>query len=303
VSSNREEKLNLHLSVLCDRLDRLAILAEVAVGGLRAEDSEWHDAVAYRWRRSAGRFGTTRLVPVENPTLMPVEDLCHVERQSQMIRQNTRQFVMGYAANNVLLTGSRGTGKSSLVKACLHEFSPAGLRLVEVSKDFLDDLPLVFDCLRSRPERFIVFCDDLSFEASETNYKGLKTVLDGTINGPSSNVLIYATSNRRHLLAEDARDNEAYSAESGELHPGDAVEEKISLSDRFGIWITFYPFSQQQYLEVVEQRLISLGLSDEQFEKARPAALQWALSRGGRSGRIATQFAHDFAGRVACGQQ
>ncbi|WP_244831964.1 ATP-binding protein [Caballeronia sp. TF1N1] len=286
---------------LFKRLDRLAMWAEIALGSSQTNDDDWRGAIAFRWHGAAGPFGKPRLAAVSNPMLTPFDELCNVDRQIETIRQNTRQFVMGYPANNVLLTGARGTGKSSLVRACLHAFAPEGLRLIEVGKDSLNDLPDIFDRVRHRSERFLIFCDDLSFEPGETGYKGLKTVLDGSVTGHASNVLIYATSNRRHLLAEDARDNEAHSvAENGELHPGDAIEEKISLSERFGIWITFYPFSQEHYLGVVDQRLRMLGLTPTQVDEARQCALQWALGRGGRSGRIATQFAQDYAGRLAC---
>lgn len=299
-----EDSLEQHVAGLFKRLDRLAALAEAALGTASNDEPDWRHAIAFRWQRGAGPFGAAQLHAVADPALIPFEELCNVERQADVIRQNTRQFVMGYPANNVLLTGARGTGKSSLVKACLHAFAPEGLRLIEVGKESLDDLPAILDRVRRRPERFVIFCDDLSFESGETGYKGLKTVLDGSVAGHSSNVLIYATSNRRHLLAEDARDNEGYSvAENGELHPGDAVEEKISLSERFGIWVTFYAFSQDQYLEVVAQRLGMLGFTAVQIEAAQQAALQWALARGARSGRIATQFAQDYAGRLACAER
>ena len=296
-----QDSLERQVAGLFKRLDRLAALAETALGTAAHDEPDWRHTIAVRWQRSAGPFGTAQLHAVADPALIPFDALRNVERQAEIIRQNTRQFVMGYPANNVLLTGARGTGKSSLVKACLHAFAPEGLRLIEVGKEALNDLPAILDRVRHRPERFVIFCDDLSFESGETGYKGLKTVLDGSVAGHSSNVLIYATSNRRHLLAEDARDNEGYSvAENGELHPGDAVEEKISLSERFGIWVTFYAFSQDQYLGVVAQRLGALGFTAAQIEAAQQAALQWALARGARSGRIATQFAQDYAGRIAC---
>ncbi|MFT4063944.1 ATP-binding protein [Paraburkholderia sp.] len=300
-----DDSLERHALGLFKRLDRLAALVEAALGNTASNDEpDWRHAIAFRWQRGDGPFGVAQLVAVTAPALIAFEELRNVDHQADVIRRNTRQFVMGYPANNVLLTGARGTGKSSLVKACLHAFAADGLRLIEVGKESLNDLPAILDRIRHRPERFIVFCDDLSFESGETGYKGLKTVLDGSVAGHSGNVLIYATSNRRHLLAEDARDNESYTtAENGELHPGDAVEEKISLSERFGLWVTFYAFTQAQYLAVVAQRLGVLGFTAAQIDDARPAALQWALARGARSGRIAMQFAQDHAGRLACSER
>ncbi|WP_051376681.1 ATP-binding protein [Burkholderia sp. WSM2232] len=296
-----DDSLERHALALFKRLDRLAVLVEAALGTASNDEPDWRRAIAFRWQRSPGPFGAAQLQAVTDPALIAFSELCNVERQAEVVRQNTRQFVMGYPANNVLLTGARGTGKSSLVKACLHAFAPEGLRLIEAGKESLNDLPAIIDRVRHRPERFIVFCDDLSFESGETGYKGLKTVLDGSVAGHSSNVLIYATSNRRHLLAENASDNNGYTvAENGELHPGDAVEEKISLSERFGIWLTFYAFTQDEYLDVVAQRLTTLGFTAAQIDAAQQPALQWALARGARSGRIAMQFAQDYAGRLAC---
>ncbi|WDD93635.1 ATP-binding protein [Burkholderia sp. FERM BP-3421] len=293
-----------HLAVgLFSRLDRLAALleADADAGAVRAASVDWHGAHAFRWvpdRRARGDAG--RLVPVPAPALISFDALANIERQVALVRQNTRQFVLGHPANNVLLTGARGTGKSSLVKACLHAFAARGLRLVEVGKDGLDALPMLFELLRGRPERFIVSCDDLSFEAGETGYKALKTVLDGSIAGGAPNVLIYATSNRRHLVPEQASDNAAHTLdEHGELHPGDAVEERISLSERFGLWVTFYGFSQDEYLRVVDARLHAQGYAEPEREAARQPALQWALQRGARSGRIAVQFVQDYVGRRA----
>jgi len=198
----------------------------------------------------------------------------------------------------VLLTGARGTGKSSLVKAVLNAYSKKGLRLIEVDKDDLVDLPDIIEMVQNRPERFIVFCDDLSFEDAEPGYKALKSVLDGSVSALPDNVLIYATSNRRHLMPEYHDENQQTRHVGGEIHPGEAVEEKVSLSERFGMWISFYPFSQEEYLKIVAHWLKTYGMDRKAIEAARPEALQWALQRGSRSGRVATQFARDYAGRA-----
>jgi len=226
--------------------------------------------------------------------------LVEVEPQKERLLRNTRQFVEGFGANNVLLTGARGTGKSSLIKACLNEFAPQGLRLIEVDKADLVDLPDIVDLVAERPERFIVFCDDLSFDEGEPGYKALKSILDGSVSQASDNVLIYATSNRRHLLPEYMKENLSYQhLENGEVHPGEVVEEKISLSERFGLWISFYPFSQAEYLAIVGQWLRHFGLADDAIAVLRGEALVWALERGSRSGRVAYQYARDRAG-VQC---
>jgi uncharacterized protein len=218
--------------------------------------------------------------------------------QKDAIRRNTAQFVRGLPANNVLLTGARGTGKSSLIRACLHAFAGDGLRLVEIDKHDLIDLADLVARIEGRSQRFIVFCDDLSFDAGEAGYKELKAALDGSIAGRSDNVLIYATSNRRHLMPEFMRDNlAAQYQEDGEVHPGEAVEERVSLSERFGIWLTFYPFRQDDYLDIVQHWLQQLGVGADAQQDARTEALQFALQRGSRSGRVALQFARDYAGR------
>ncbi|MEE9100316.1 ATP-binding protein [Pseudomonas nitroreducens] len=282
------------MSAIAEQLARIARLLEQSLPQ-RSELALEEGAIAHLWEY---RQGQPRLMPVREPALIAFDDLRNVDRQKALIEQNTRQFVAGRPANNVLLTGARGTGKSSLVKACLHAFQAEGLRLIELDKEHLADLPLIIDLLRNRPERFILFCDDLSFEDGETGYKGLKTVLDGSVAGQSGNVLIYATSNRRHLLAERAEDNLAFQrSESGELHPGEAVEEKVSLSERFGLWISFYAFSQEQYLEAVARWLESHGLGGVEQLEWEQAAIRWATHRGSRSGRIAAQFARDYAGR------
>jgi predicted AAA+ superfamily ATPase len=224
--------------------------------------------------------------------------LVEVEPQKQRLLRNTEQFVAGRGANNVLLTGARGTGKSSLIKACLNEFAPRGLRLIEVDKTDLVDLPDIVDLVAERPERFIVFCDDLSFDEGEPGYKALKSILDGSVAQASDNVLIYATSNRRHLLPEYMKENLSYQhMENGEVHPGEVIEEKISLSERFGLWVSFYPFSQDEYLAIVAQWLRGFGVDEALIATARPESLVWALERGSRSGRVAFQFAKDYSGR------
>lgn len=257
---------------------------------------DWAASVAYRYRkRSSGR---SSLEPVRHLGVMRLTDLKEIDDQKEKIRRNTEQFVSGQPANNVLLTGSRGTGKSSLIKACLNEYSARGLRLIEVDKADLTDLPDIVDVVSGLPEKFIVFCDDLSFEEGEPGYKALKSILDGSIAAATPNVLIYATSNRRHLLPEYLTENLTYThTEDGEVHPGEVVEEKISLSERFGLWVSFYPFSQDEYLRIVAQWLSSFGVAAPAIEAARTAALVWALERGSRSGRVAYQFARDHAGR------
>jgi hypothetical protein len=231
---------------------------------------------------------------------MALGELKEINDQKEKIQRNTEQFVNGRPANNVLLTGARGTGKSSLIKACLNAYSARGLRLIEVDKADLVDLPDIVDVVADRPEKFIIFCDDLSFEEGEPGYKALKSILDGSVAAASPNVLIYATSNRRHLLPEYMTENMTYThTEDGEVHPGEVVEEKISLSERFGLWVSFYPFSQDEYLVIAAQWLSSFGLDEAAIAATRPACLVWALERGSRSGRVAYQFARDHAGRIA----
>jgi predicted AAA+ superfamily ATPase len=261
---------------------------------------DWNAGTAFRWRKQGGKNGRGYLQPVAHPARIALSDLHNIEAQKQQIEQNTRQFVEGRPANNVLLTGARGTGKSSLIKACLNQFADRGLRLIEVDKDDLGDLPDIVDLVASRPERFVIFCDDLSFEEGESGYKALKVALDGSIAAQSDNVLIYATSNRRHLLPERMSDNAGYThTEDGDLHPGETVEEKISLSERFGLWVSFYPFKQDDYLDIVAHWLRHFGCNDRQIEESRADALRWALQRGSRSGRVAFQFARDHAGKTA----
>lgn len=287
--------MNEHFERLLQRAEALiARIESVLPQPLTAPD--WSAAVAWRYRKRASGHGA--LEPVRQLATVRLEDLREIDAQREKIVRNTRQFVEGRPANNVLLTGSRGTGKSSLIKACLHAFAPQGLRLIEVDKADLADLPDIVDVVAGRPERFIVFCDDLSFEEGESGYKALKSILDGSVAAASPNVLIYATSNRRHLLPEYMKDNlGATPGESGEIHPGEVVEEKVSLSERFGLWVSFYPFSQDEYLSIVAQWLGALGADAATIEAARPEALIWALERGSRSGRVAYQFARDYMGR------
>ncbi len=257
--------------------------------------ADWGNAIAYRWRKQ-GQAGY--LQAVQNVTGMALDTLQHIDIQKAKIVQNTAQFVAKLPANNVLLTGARGTGKSSLIRACLHAFAAQGLRLVEIDKDDLTDLPDLIDLLATRPERFIVYCDDLSFEDGESAYKAMKSALDGSIAGQTDNVLIYATSNRKHLMPEYHAENlSGRQSDDGEIHPGDVVEEKISLSERFGLWVSFHPFGQDDYLDIVSHWLASFQLSLD--ADARFFALQWALERASRSGRVAQQFARDWAGKKA----
>jgi uncharacterized protein len=257
---------------------------------------DWSASIAFRYRRNAAGQGT--LEPVRHIGAMRLADLKEINVQKEKIQRNTAQFVSGLPANNVLLTGARGTGKSSLIRGCLHAYADQGLRLIEVDKVDLIDLPDLVDLVAQRLEKFIVFCDDLSFDDGEPGYKALKSVLDGSVAAASPNVLIYATSNRRHLLPEYMSENLTYThTNDGEVHPGEGVEEKISLSERFGLWVSFYQFNQDEYLTIVAQWLGALGMSAQAIAAARPEALVWALERGSRSGRIAWQFARDYAGR------
>jgi uncharacterized protein len=251
-------------------------------------------AIAFRWRRKGARGG---LEPVTQVHRIDLQDLRGIDEQKELVERNTRQFVERLPANNVLLTGARGTGKSSLVKALLNKYADKGLRLIEVEKQDLVDLPDIVDQICKRPERYILYCDDLSFEADEPGYKALKVVLDGSIAAASENSLIYATSNRRHLMPEYMHENLEYKHVGEEIHPGETSEEKISLSERFGISVTFYPFNQDEYLNIVAVWLEHFGVRDARSEEVRKAALQWALLRGSRSGRVAWQFARDWAGR------
>ena len=280
-----------HLLVRAESL--LARLEMILPHAATAPD--WAASVAWRYRRR-GSAGV--LEPVRHVSTIRLNNLKEVEPQKDRLLRNTEQFVAGRGANNVLLTGARGTGKSSLIKACLNEFSAQGLRLIEVDKADLVDLQDIVDLVADRPEKFIVFCDDLSFDDNEPAYKALKSVLDGSVAQASDNLLIYATSNRRHLLPEYMKENLSYQhTEDGEVHPGEGVEEKISLSERFGVWLSFYPFTQAEYLAIAAQWLRSFGVAETAIMAARQESLVWALERGSRSGRVAQQFAKDYAGR------
>lgn len=288
---------------MSEPIERLLARAEALIARLESilpqplGAPDWGASIAFRYRKR-GAHGV--LEPVRHVAPIRLEDLQQIDEQKAKIQRNTERFVRGLPANNVLLTGARGTGKSSLIKACLNAYADQGLRLIEVDKADLTDLPDIVDVVAPRPERFIVFCDDLSFEEGESGYKALKSMLDGSVAAASPNVLIYATSNRRHLLPEYLRENLAVThTDDGEVHPGEAVEEKISLSERFGLWVSFYPFSQDEYLAVVRQWLRHYGVDEAAIEAARPQALVWALERGSRSGRVAYQFARDYVGRQA----
>lgn len=278
----RKEFINLAATVL-QRLD--AILPPLA------QEPDW-TAVAYRWHK-LGNKGILESLP--HPHTFSLDCLAAVDEQRRQLVRNTEQFLAGRPANNVLMTGARGTGKSSLVKALLHQYADQGLRLVEVDKSDLLTLPALLSLLSARPEKYILFCDDLSFEDGDDAYKALKTTLDGGLSQRCDNVLVYATSNRRHLMPEYMADNVAHTGNGGEVHPQEAVEEKVSLSDRFGLWLSFYPFDQNAYLQAVQNWLEEAGLNLD--ETARRAALNWSQSRGSRSGRVAWQFVCDWAGR------
>jgi len=287
-----------------DAFAQLMLRAEQLIARIEAvlpqalQAPDWSASVAYRYRKRSSGHGL--LEPVRHVGAMGLGDLKEIDAQKDKIRANTLQFVRGLPANNVLLTGARGTGKSSLIKACLNEYAPQGLRLIEVDKADLVDLPDIVDVVSGLPEKFIVFCDDLSFEEGEPGYKALKSILDGSVAATTANVLIYATSNRRHLLPEYMKENLTYThTDDGEVHPGEVIEEKISLSERFGLWVSFYPFTQDEYLTIVAQWLASLGVSSTAIAAARGEAVVWALERGSRSGRVALQFARDFAGKQA----
>ena len=285
-----------------EKFEHLLVRAEQLIARIESilpqplAQPDWSQAIAWRYRKRSSGHGA--LEPVRHVAQMRLDDLREIDPQKEKIFRNTLQFVEGKPANNVLLTGARGTGKSSLIKACLNEFSDRGLRLIEVDKADLTDLPDIVDTVSDRPEKFMVFCDDLSFEEGESGYKALKSILDGSVAAATPNVLIYATSNRRHLLPEYMAENLTYThTDDGEVHPGEVVEEKISLSERFGLWVSFYPFSQDEYLTIVGQWLSSFGVGADAIAAARPEALVWALERGSRSGRVAYQFARDYAGR------
>ena len=280
------ERVLIHAATLLERLEALLPSSKTLA-------PDWSSANAFRWQRRNGRG---ILHPVHHLHNISLSDLQDIDQQKQRVEQNTRQFVMGKPANNVLLTGARGTGKSSLVKALLNEYAPQGLRLIEIGKEGLADLPEIVELVSVRTERFVLYCDDLSFDAEEPGYQALKAALDGSLVALSDNLLIYATSNRRHLMPEYMQENLATKYVGDEIHPAEGVEEKISLSERFGLWVSFYPFSQEEYLAIAAYWVKQLGglpFDDE----TRREALQWALMRGSRSGRVAGQFARDWVGR------
>ena len=264
-----------------------------------APSTDWSASIAFRWRssgrRAVGREAAGWLQPVRQVHRIKLADLRGIDRQIERVEQNTRQFLHGRPANNVLLTGARGTGKSSIVKGLLNKYARQGLRLIEVEKNDLVELPQIVDQVAGRSERYLLFCDDLSFHGAEDGYIALKVALDGSISTTSENLLIYATSNRRHLMPEFMAENLETQYVGDEIHPGETVEEKISLSERFGLWVTFYPFDQDEYLAIVVHWLKALG--GKWSDAAREEALQWSLQRGSRSGRVAYQFARDWAGR------
>lgn len=256
---------------------------------------DWKAAIAFRWRRKGERAA---LEPIHQVHHIDLRDLHGIDDQKKQVEQNTRQFVEGLPANNVLLTGARGTGKSSLVKALLNKYASRGLRLIEVEKRDLTDLPDIVELIHARPERFVLYCDDLSFEADEHGYKALKVVLDGSVAAASENCLVYATSNRRHLMPEFMNENLEYQHVGEEIHPGETSEEKVSLSERFGLWVSFHSFDQDEYLSIVRVWLEHFKVPGMKSAEVEHAALQWALTRGSRSGRVAWQFARDWAGRT-----
>ncbi len=265
-----------------------------------AQQIDWATCHAANWHRSA--FAGT-MEPVPNIEAMHLDDLLGIEAQKRMLEENTRQFLAGLPANNALLWGTRGTGKSSLVRALLHTYAAQGLRIVQVDKDDLVSLPAIGDELKDRPYRFVVFSDDLSFESGDPGYKVLKSALDGAVYALPENVLIYVTSNRRHLVPEYESDNRGAMMVEGEIHHGEAVEEKMSLSGRFGLWVAFHPFSQDLYLDVVRRWVDKLarktGLHLDFTREAESEAVLWSQKKGDRSGRIAYQFACDWVGRTA----
>lgn len=288
-----------HADMLMSRAEALIDrLEQVLAPQLPSPD--WQASTAFRWRKRNGRGA---IEPVAHVHRIDLKDLKGIDDQKRLIEENTRQFVAGLPANNVLLTGARGTGKSSLIKALLNRYAPRGLRVIEVEKQDLIDLPDIVDEIAERPERFILYCDDLSFEADEPGYKALKVVLDGSVAAASENCLIYATSNRRHLMPEYMHENLEYKHVGEEIHPGETSEEKVSLSERFGLWISFYPFDQEEYLRIVDVWIEHFGVPGAGTEGAHKAALQWSLTRGSRSGRVAWQFARDWAGKQKLGRK
>nr|WP_304665333.1 ATP-binding protein [Pseudomonas tremae] len=291
------------MDAFLQRADAVLARLEPLLPALR-DPVDWTQALAARWVRE-GRSGY--LMPLQVSLDTRLTDLIGVDRQCDQLGRNTRQFIAGMPANHALLWGSRGTGKSSLIRALLAEYAPAGLRLIEIERDHLGDLPRVVEQLQALPQRFVLFCDDLSFESGEGDYRVLKSVLDGSLEQAPDNVLLYATSNRRHLVPEKESDNVNWQHVDGELHPSEAVEDKIALSDRFGLWLSFYPFTQEHYLNVVEHWITQLahkaGLQWQRDEPLEKAAIRWATARGNRNGRCAYQFARYWVGLELLEQQ
>ena len=279
-------KLLARAESLVDQLERLL--------PREAPATDWAASIAFRWRK---KYGRGQIEPVRHVHRIALRDLQGIDAQKELVERNTRQFVEGHPANNVLLTGARGTGKSSLIKALLNKYAARGLRLIEVEKHDLVDLPDIVDRIGERPERFVLYCDDLSFDAGEPGFKALKVVLDGSIAAATDNCIIYATSNRRHLMPEYMQENLDYKHVGEEIHPSETSEEKVSLSERFGLWAAFYPFDQDDYLKIVGVWLDHFKAPGARTDQVQRAALQWALQRGSRSGRVAWQFARDWAGR------
>ena len=288
--------MNSNLDAFLQRAEAVLARLEPLLPAQR-EPIEWQQCLAARWQRE-GRTGY--LMPLQVSLEMRLSDLIGVDNQRDQLARNTKQFLDGLPANHALLWGSRGTGKSSIIRALLAEYGSAGLRLIEIERDHLADLPRVVEQLQGLPQRFVLFCDDLSFEAGESDYRVLKSVLDGSLEQAPENVLLYATSNRRHLVPEKESDNENWKHVDGELHPNEAVEDKIALSDRFGLWLSFYPFTQDHFLSVVEHWIDVLaakaGLQWQRDEALDILAVRWATGRGNRNGRCAYQFARYWVG-------
>ncbi|MBA3022593.1 MAG: ATP-binding protein [Gammaproteobacteria bacterium] len=282
------DKLDKFLS----RAEGLLVRLENILPGAQPQAPDWQSAAAFRWDHQQ-----RKLHPVLNFQRIVLSDLLGIDEQKQRIQQNTQQFVRGGTANNVLLSGARGTGKSSLVKALLNEYAGQGLRVIQIDKQGLIDLSYIVALVQGRAERFILYCDDLSFNTDEPGYQSLKAALDGDLVAFSDNLLIYATSNRRHLMPDSMQDNLATRYAGDEVHPAESVEEKVSLSERFGLWVSFYPFSQEEYLAVAAHWLKHHGWRQIMSDEVRTAALQWSLMRGSRSGRVAGQFARDWCGQ------
>ncbi|WP_297845170.1 ATP-binding protein [Pseudomonas sp.] len=295
--------MDSRLITFLERADAVLARLEPLLPALR-KPVDWTHTLAARWVQE-GRSGY--LMPLEVSLDMRLSDLIGVDRQRDQLSRNTQQFIDGLPANHALLWGSRGTGKSSLVRALLAENHADGLRLIEIERDHLGDLPRVVEQLQKLPQRFVLFCDDLSFEAGESDYRVLKSVLDGSLEQAPDNVLLYATSNRRHLVPEKSSDNENWKQVDGEIHPSEGVEDKIALSDRFGLWLSFYPFTQEHFLTVVEHWIGELanksGLKWQRDEELDITAVRWATGRGNRNGRCAYQFARYWVGLQLLEQQ